>query len=92
LKLRSLLLAGAVAATLAPALSSHANQCDSPLYVFSRHRVQTDVDDPTTPAPDRVGRNLPGATSSAVGCTVARDTVFANDPTFEYLYDTDLIV
>lgn len=92
MKIRSLALLAAIGATLAPSVSqadSH-HVCDNPIYIFSRTRVQTDLDDPTTPAPDRLGRNAPGAVSSAVGCTVMRDTVQPG-PGFEYFEDTDLI-
>lgn len=89
MKIRSLLLLAGLAAAIMPSTSQAADQCDSPIYVFSRTRVQTDADDPTNPGTP-LGRNVPGATSSAVGCTVVRDTV-APGPDGEYLYNTDII-
>lgn len=92
MKIRSLALLAAIGAALAPSVSQadSPHVCDSPIYIFSRTRVQTDIDDPTTPAPDRIGRNVPGAVSSAIGCTVMRDTVQPGEG-FEYVEDTDLI-
>lgn len=92
MKIRSLALLAAISAMLAPSLSQadEHSLCDSPIYIFSRTRVQTDVDDPTTPAPDPIGRNVPGAVSSVVGCTTIHDTVQPG-PGFEYVEDTDLI-
>lgn len=91
MKARALMMMACIAGTTALTAGPQANaeQCDSPIYVFSTTRIQTDIDDPTTPAEDPIGRNAPSAVSSAVGCTV-RDEVNPG-PEFEYFYGTDLI-
>jgi hypothetical protein len=89
LKLRSLTLLAAIAATLAPAASHAEDVCDSPIAIFSRFRVaETGIPDPRNP--DNTLLTAPSATSSAVGCTVVRDTVQPGAG-FEYFYDTNLI-
>lgn len=91
MRVRSLVLAVAATAMLVPANSS-AEHCDIPIYVFSTTRVQTDVDDPTNPE-QKIGRGLPSAVSSAVGCTVIRDTVIAEEPPAEAhaVTDSDIV-
>lgn len=87
MKIRSFLLLAGLAAAIAP--TAHAeDQCDSPIYIFSKTRAQTDVDDPTNPGTP-VGRTAPTAVSSTVGCTI-RDDVQPG-PEAAYLYDTDVI-
>lgn len=92
MKIRSLALLGAAAASLVP-VASHADSshCEVPIYLFSTARVESGIDDPTTPESDQISRNGPGYATGALGCDDMRDTVFANDPAFEYLYNTDLI-
>lgn len=90
MKGRHLLALGALAAALSP-VAARATHCDTPIFVFSQTRVQTDIPDPTTPG-GTIGRTLPSVTSSAIGCTVVRDTVVGGeDPNAHPLMDTDII-
>jgi len=88
LKLRTILLAGTALMAIAPVTSHAESVCESPIYVFSRHRAETGVSDPRNP--DNTLATAPSATSSAVGCTVVHDTVQPGAG-FEYVENTDLI-
>lgn len=88
MKLRSILLAAAALTALAPAASHAESPCESPIYVFGRHRAETGVQDPRNP--NNTLATAPSATSSAVGCTVVHDTVQPGAG-FEYVENTDII-
>ena len=89
MKLRSLALLGALAATCAPSMSHAEDVCDIPVSIFSRYRVaETGIEDPRNP--NNTLGTAPSATSSAIGCTVIRDTAQPGAG-FEYFYDTNLI-
>jgi len=91
MKVRSTLLLVAMAATLVP-MTAGATHCSNPIYIFSTTRVQTDIDDPTNPE-QKIGRGVPSAVSSVVGCTVVRDTVIAEEPPPEAhaVTDSDIV-
>jgi hypothetical protein len=102
MKLRALLLGTILAATLAP-IAGQATNCDSPIYIFARYAYPGGpYDNPAHPLPDPLPtpdqvpaqfRFVPSAVSSAVGCTVVRDTVVGGeDPLVPHeAYDTDVI-
>jgi hypothetical protein len=90
MKVRNIVAVGALLAMLVPT-AGRADHCEIPIYLFSTTRIQTDVDDPTNPG-GKIGRTLPSATSTAIGCTVIRDTVIGGeDPALHDIYDTNWI-
>lgn len=90
MKVRNIVAVGALLAMLVPT-AGRADHCDIPIYLFSSTRIQTDVDDPANPG-QKIGRGVPSAVSSAIGCTVIRDTVLGQeDPTLHDAYDTDYV-
>jgi hypothetical protein len=87
MKVRSAIVLAVAVASLVPTAAS-ATHCDSPIYLFSQYRTEQGVPDP------RGGEihGPPTAVSSAIGCTVVRDTVLgAEDPTAHPATETDLI-
>ena len=92
MKFRSAIVLVVALGALVVPMSATATNCDSPIYIFSSKRVQTEIDDPTRPGTP-VGRTVPSIASAAVGCTVVRNTVVGSeDPSLPHeLYDTDFI-
>lgn len=90
MRLRHALVLVVAVGALVPG-AARAEHCNNPIYVFSTTRIQTDVDDPTNPGTP-VGRTVPSAVSSAIGCTVVRDTVIGGeDPLLHPLTETDIV-
>lgn len=89
MKFRFALVLVAAAGALLPPIAARAEHCDSPIYLFSTTRIQTEVDNPADPGTP-IGRSVPSAASSAVGCTV-RDEATGEDPSLHEATDSDFI-
>lgn len=84
MKLRNLLVLAGLVAAMVP-VGAQASHCDSPIYIFSRHRL------PGGPYDDPRGGKLtfaPTAVSSTVGCNV-HEALTPDDP--HEATETDLI-
>jgi hypothetical protein len=80
MKIRSAFVLVIALGALVP-LSARASHCDVPIYLFSYTNVNTGQPDPTTDDPDdTLQAPLPSLTSSAIGCTIVRDSVLAGEP------------
>lgn len=89
MKFRYALVLVATIGALVPA-TARAEHCDIPVYIFSRTRVDTGIDDPTHPG--RTLATVPSLVSSFFGCDAMRDTVVGGeDPSVHQATETDLI-
>lgn len=90
MKLRSVMTLLLALAAVAP-MSARAEHCDVPIYIFSRTRQTTAVENPTDPG-TTINPGTPWPNSAAGGCLAVRDTVLAGeDPTTHPATETDLI-